>query len=128
MEKGDKQGAVWPMPKFRFEVDLGAEMKKVAFQASGEQKYTAALGYYYLALILMLHEDEIIPYRSSLTNWEYYRKMIALGFPKDLIHGITKDFDDTQYGHKLIQENEFQVFQHRIQQVYVYVSTLVENK
>lgn len=31
-EDGSKQGATWPMPKFRFEVDLGTEMKSVAFQ------------------------------------------------------------------------------------------------
>ena len=26
------KGATWPMPKFRFEVDLGTELKGVAFQ------------------------------------------------------------------------------------------------
>lgn len=29
---GSAQGATWPMPKFRFEVDLGDELKGVAFQ------------------------------------------------------------------------------------------------
>jgi phage tail-like protein len=29
---GNKQGETWPMPKFRFEVDLGPEIKGVAFQ------------------------------------------------------------------------------------------------
>lgn len=29
---GSKENSVWPMPKFRFEVDLGAQMKGVAFQ------------------------------------------------------------------------------------------------
>lgn len=29
---GSKEGATWPMPKFRFEVDLGTELKGVAFQ------------------------------------------------------------------------------------------------
>ncbi len=49
MEKGDVQGAVWPMPKFRFEVDLGADMTKVAFQeVSG-----------------MDVENQIIEYRKS---------------------------------------------------------------
>ena len=27
-----QQGATWPMPKFRFEVDLGTNMKGIAFQ------------------------------------------------------------------------------------------------
>ena len=31
-DDGSKQGATWPMPKFRFEVDLGTELTKVAFQ------------------------------------------------------------------------------------------------
>ena len=101
-------------------------MKKVASKATGQQKYNAALRYYYLALILMLHEDEIIPYKSSLTNWEYYRKMLALGFPKDLIHGITRDFDDTQYGHKQIPLEEFRDFQKQVQSLYAYVSNLTE--
>ncbi len=31
-DDGSAQGATWPMPKFRFEVDLGTELKSVAFQ------------------------------------------------------------------------------------------------
>lgn len=31
-DDGSAQGATWPMPKFRFEVDLGTELKGVAFQ------------------------------------------------------------------------------------------------
>jgi phage tail-like protein len=31
-DDGSKQGATWPMPKFRFEVDLGTDLKGVAFQ------------------------------------------------------------------------------------------------
>jgi len=31
-DDGSKQGLTWPMPKFRFEVDLGTELKGVAFQ------------------------------------------------------------------------------------------------
>ncbi|WP_289659406.1 phage tail protein [Flavobacterium panacagri] len=31
-DDGSVQGATWPMPKFRFEVDLGTELTKVAFQ------------------------------------------------------------------------------------------------
>ncbi|MBW2937635.1 phage tail protein [Aureisphaera sp. CAU 1614] len=29
---GSKEGSTWPMPKFRFEVDLGTELEGVAFQ------------------------------------------------------------------------------------------------
>lgn len=31
-DDGSKESASWPMPKFRFEVDLGTELKGVAFQ------------------------------------------------------------------------------------------------
>ncbi|WP_316828540.1 phage tail protein [Pedobacter miscanthi] len=31
-DDGGAQGATWPMPKFRFEVDLGTGLKGVAFQ------------------------------------------------------------------------------------------------
>jgi phage tail-like protein len=31
-DKGSKQGSAWPMPKFRFEVDLGTDLKGIAFQ------------------------------------------------------------------------------------------------
>ncbi len=48
-DDGSIQGATWPMPKFRFEVDLGANLKGVAFQeVSG-----------------MDVENQIIEYRKS---------------------------------------------------------------
>lgn len=31
-DDGSVQGPTWPMPKFRFEVDLGTQLKGVAFQ------------------------------------------------------------------------------------------------
>jgi phage tail-like protein len=31
-ENGSPEGATWPMPKFQFELDLGAELKGVEFQ------------------------------------------------------------------------------------------------
>lgn len=48
-DDGSKEGSTWPMPKFRFEVDLGTELTKVAFQEiSG-----------------MDVENQIIEYRAS---------------------------------------------------------------
>ncbi|MES2726279.1 MAG: phage tail protein [Bacteroidota bacterium] len=48
-DDGSAEDATWPMPKFRFEVDLGTEMKGVAFQeVSG-----------------MDVENQIIEYRKS---------------------------------------------------------------
>ena len=31
-DDGSKEGATWPMPKFRFEVDFGTDLKGIAFQ------------------------------------------------------------------------------------------------
>lgn len=31
-DSDSKEGSTWPMPKFRFEVDLGSELQGVAFQ------------------------------------------------------------------------------------------------
>tara|TARA_R110000787_G_scaffold105825_8_gene213393 strand:- start:1949 stop:2410 length:462 start_codon:yes stop_codon:yes gene_type:complete len=48
-DDGSEEGATWPMPKFRFEVDLGTGLQKVAFQeVSG-----------------MDVENQIIEYRKS---------------------------------------------------------------
>ena len=48
-DDGSKEGSTWPMPKFRFEVDLGTELTGVAFQeVSG-----------------MDVENQIIEYRAS---------------------------------------------------------------
>jgi phage tail-like protein len=45
-DDGSKEGSVWPMPKFRFEVDLGAELKGVAFQeVSGMDKEVQVIEY-----------------------------------------------------------------------------------
>lgn len=45
-DDGSKQGSTWPMPKFRFEVDLGTELKGVAFQeVSGMDGGTQVIAY-----------------------------------------------------------------------------------
>jgi len=49
VDDGSAEGSTWPMPKFRFEVDLGTQLKGVAFQeVSG-----------------MDAENQIIEYRKS---------------------------------------------------------------
>ena len=58
-DDGSKDGAPWPMPKFRFEVDLGPELKGVAFQeVSG-----------------MDEENQIIEYRKSNRSEFSVKKM-----------------------------------------------------
>lgn len=45
-DDGSKEGATWPMPKFRFEVDLGKELKGIAFQeVSGMDKEVQVIEY-----------------------------------------------------------------------------------
>ena len=45
-DDGSKQGSTWPMPKFRFEVDLGTALKGVAFQeVSGIDVGTQVIAY-----------------------------------------------------------------------------------
>jgi phage tail-like protein len=45
-DDGSKEGSTWPMPKFRFEVDLGTELKGVAFQeVSGMDKEVQVIEY-----------------------------------------------------------------------------------
>lgn len=57
--KGNKEDSTWPMPKFRFEVDLGAKMPKVHFQeVSG-----------------MDVENQIIEYRKSNSKFFSTEKM-----------------------------------------------------
>lgn len=46
VDDDSKQGATWPIPKFRFEVDLGPELKGVAFQeVSGMDVETQIIEY-----------------------------------------------------------------------------------
>ncbi len=45
-DDGSKEGATWPLPKFYFEVDLGSELKNVAFQeVSGMDVETQIIEY-----------------------------------------------------------------------------------
>jgi phage tail-like protein len=45
-DDGSIEGATWPMPKFRFEVDLGKELKGIAFQeVSGMDKEVQVIEY-----------------------------------------------------------------------------------
>jgi phage tail-like protein len=45
-DDGSKEGATWPMPKFRFEVDFGTELKQIAFQeVSGMDKEVQVIEY-----------------------------------------------------------------------------------
>ena len=58
-DDGSKEVATWPMPKFRFSVDLGTNFKDIAFQeVSG-----------------MDSENQVIEYRKSNSNFFSTEKM-----------------------------------------------------
>ncbi|WP_248798702.1 phage tail protein [Pseudomonas sp. MWU13-2105] len=45
-DDGSKQGSTWPLPKFRFEVDFGTQLKGIAFQeVSGMDKEVQLIEY-----------------------------------------------------------------------------------
>ncbi|MCI3944229.1 phage tail protein [Pseudomonas syringae] len=45
-DDGSKEGTTWPMPKFRFEVDFGTQLPKIAFQeVSGMDKEVQIIEY-----------------------------------------------------------------------------------
>ena len=80
-DDGSKEGATWPMPKFRFEVDLGTELKGVAFQeVSG-----------------MDVENQIIEYRKSNSKL----------FSVDKMPGITKYSNITMKRGVFVNDNAF---------------------
>lgn len=62
-DKGEKQGATWPMPKFRFEVDFGTDLGKGSFtEVSGLEM-----------------ENQIIEYREGDSSLFAPIKMPGLG-------------------------------------------------
>ncbi|MDB5109108.1 MAG: T4-like virus tail tube protein gp19 [Mucilaginibacter sp.] len=80
-DDGSKQGATWPMPKFRFEVDFGTELTKVPFQeVSG-----------------MDVETQIIEYRKSNSKLFSTQKM----------PGITKYGNVTMKRGVFVNDNSF---------------------
>lgn len=80
-DDGSAEGATWPMPKFRFEVDLGTELTKVAFQeVSG-----------------MDVENQIIEYRKSNSPL----------FSTEKMPGITKYGNVTMKRGVFVNDNSF---------------------
>lgn len=80
-DDGSVEGATWPMPKFRFEVDLGTELTKVAFQeVSG-----------------MDVENQIIEYRKSNSPL----------FSTEKMPGITKYGNVTMKRGVFVNDNSF---------------------
>ena len=80
-DDGSIEGETWPMPKFRFEVDLGTELTKVAFQeVSG-----------------MDVENQILEYRKSNSSLFSVEKM----------PGITKYGNITMKRGIFVNDNTF---------------------
>lgn len=80
-DDGSLEGATWPMPKFQFEVDLGTELTKVAFQeVSG-----------------MDVENQIIEYRKNNSPL----------FSTEKMPGITKYGNVTMKRGVFVNDNSF---------------------
>jgi phage tail-like protein len=87
-DDGSEQGAAWPMPKFRFEVDLGTELTKVAFQE----------------VSAMDIENSIIEYRKSNSPLFSVEKM----------PGITKYGNVTMKRGIFVNDNSFWDWHHQV--------------
>lgn len=80
-DNGSKQGSAWPLPKFRFEVDLGTELKGIAFQeVSGLDV-----------------ENQVIEYRNSNSPL----------FSTEKMPGITKYGNVTMKRGVFVNDNSF---------------------
>ena len=80
-DDGSAENAIWPMPKFRFEVDLGGELNNVAFQeVSG-----------------MDVENQIIEYRKSNSS----------SFPTEEMPGLAKYGNITMKRGVFVNDNTF---------------------
>ncbi len=100
------EGATWPIPKFRFEVDLGTELKGVSFQeVSG-----------------MDVENQIIEYRKSNSPL----------FSTEKMPGITKYGNVTMKRGVFVNDNTFwnwhaQITKNTIKRTTVLIKLLDEN-
>lgn len=105
-DDGSVENATWPMPKFRFEVDLGTELKGVAFQeVSG-----------------MDVENQIIEYRKSNSKL----------FSTEKMPGITKYGNVTMKRGVFVNDNTFwdwhaQITMNTIKRRTVLIKLLDEN-
>lgn len=81
VDDGSKEDSRWPMPKFRFEVDLGSQLKSVAFEeVSG-----------------MDVENQVIEYRKSNSKL----------FSTEKMPGITKYGNITMKRGIFVNDNSF---------------------
>jgi phage tail-like protein len=105
-DDGSAEGATWPMPKFRFEVDLGTELQGVAFQeVSG-----------------MDVENQVIEYRQSNSKL----------FSTEKMPGIVKYGNVTMKRGIFVNDNTFwnwhaQISMNVIQRRTVLIKLLDEN-
>lgn len=105
-DNGDHEGATWPMPKFRYKVDFGTELKGVAFQeVSG-----------------MDVENQIIEYRKSNSQL----------FSTEKMPGIVKYGNVTMKRGVFVNDNTFwdwqaQIAMNTIKRCTVLIKLLDEN-
>ncbi len=89
-------------------------MNGLARKARAEGNFEAAVRYYYLSFILLLHERKVISYKPSYTAWEYYTLLSDKKFPPQPVFEFTNVFDRSTYGKKTLDERSMQQYESNI--------------
>lgn len=81
-------------------------LKAIEHEKKGD--FRMAVRYYYVAFIIALEEQEILPYQPYFTNWEYHRKLLSMGYTQEEIYALTAFFDKVWYGMHSVNPSEYQ--------------------
>lgn len=86
------------------------ELAEKAAQFEKEKNFRLAIRYYYIAIIVLLEERQILSYQPFYTNWEYHRHLIKIGYTDTALEYLTRMFDRTWYGYYNVNPEEYQQF------------------
>lgn len=87
-----------------------AELAQKAKEHEKQGNFRMAIRYYYVAFIVQLEEQKIISYQPHFTNWEYQRKLNAMGYHQSEILELTTVFDKVWYGMYPIHIEQYQTY------------------
>ncbi len=88
-----------------------------ASEKATAQDYRSAIRYLYLSALLLLDEKGLLRYDATLTNREHLRQLTDRPQLRDHLQWIITVFEDVWYGYLPIDEQHYQQFQQRIQQL-----------
>lgn len=81
-------------------------LKAKEYEKKGD--FRMSVRYYYVAFIIGLEEVEILAYQPYFTNWEYHRKLFAMGYKQEEIYHLTAFFDKVWYGMYTVNPADYQ--------------------